>query len=355
MKSRLATVLVILVLGLVAVWAMRANRDEVARPIVEQREPVGVMGTVSRLVVVTEPDHRSAAAYRLETAEAELRRLETILSTWIEQSEISRFNTAAANRTLELRSEVIDVLTLAQRLYDDSARSFDITARPLFELWRLAADRGRLPTRAEIEAARLESSWEDIQLTAAGASKLRSTVRVDVDGIAKGYAIDRAAQALQHPELAGGLVEVGGDLRVFGTGPDGNPWRVAIRSPFEAKAWAEIEIPAGAVCTSGDYARFIEIEGRRFSHIIDPRTGEPTAAARAVTVVGPDAATADAWATALSVLGAAGVDLLETRDGVEALVVTGSSEDFRVHATSGFRRLLVRADFDLPDRVSDGP
>ena len=104
---------------------------------------------------------------------------------------------------------------------------------------------------------------------------------------------------------------------------------MAIRSPFDAIAWAEIEMRDGAVCSSGDYARFVEIDGRRFGHIIDPRSGWPTEETRAVTVIGPDAATADAWATALSILGVEGLDLLRTRDDLEAMVVTGSPEDYR--------------------------
>ena len=145
------------------------------------------------------------------------------------------------------------------------------------------------------------------------------------------------------------MVEVGGDLRLFGRGPEGEKWTVAIRSPFEDVVWAKIEIDEGAVCSSGDYARFLEIESRRFSHIIDPRSGWPTEETAAVTVVGSDAATADAWATALSILGAAGLDLLDAEEGMEAMLVTGQPDDFEVRATTGFRQMLVQAAFDLCD------
>jgi thiamine biosynthesis lipoprotein len=198
-------------------------------------------------------------------------------------------------------------------------------------------------------SARAESNWDHISVTADGITKRLSTARVDVDGIAKGYAIDRAIEVLQRTGAQGGMVEVGGDLRLFGRGPGGEEWIVAIQSPFEDVAWAEIEMQEGAVCSSGDYARFIEIEGRRFSHIVDPRHGWPTEETHAVTVVGPDAATADAWATALSILGIAGLDVLEAQPGMEAIVVTGGPGDYEVRATSGFRRLLIRADFDLLD------
>jgi thiamine biosynthesis lipoprotein len=244
---------------------------------------------------------------------------------------------------------MMTVLTLGQELHSSTKGTFDITARPLIEIWRRAGKQGLLPSRDDLIAARAESNWSHIHLAAEGVSKELSSTRVDVDGIAKGYAIDQATAVLQRSGAPGGMVEIGGDLRLFGETPDAKPWNVAIRSPFEEASWAEIEILEGAVCSSGDYARFIEIEGRRYSHIIDPRSGRPTEESHAVTVVGTDAATADAWATALSILGVAGLDLLNAEAGLEAMVVTGGPDDYEVRATPGFRRLLVRADFDLQD------
>ena len=354
MKAHLATAFAFLLLGLLAAWAIRLTGNDPAALAVVQYQPQGIMGTACKLVLVADPDQKDFAKRQLESAEAELRRLEALLSTWIERSEMSRVNLAPADQPLEVAAEVLDVLVLARDFHSASEGAFDITARPLVELWRMSATRDQPPSQEELEAARRESTWDHLRIQEHGVVKTHSTTRVDVDGIAKGYAIDRALEILQGSGLAGGLVEVGGDLRVFGAGPDGNPWRIAIRSPFDARPWAEIELRQGAVCSSGDYARFIDIDGRRFSHIIDPRSGQPSEASRSVTVVAPTATTADAWATALSILGAAGLELLPADEGLEAMIVTGETDDFSVQTTPGFHQLLVWADFEPSDRATGG-
>lgn len=349
MRTRLAVLFTTLFLVLLASLASRQTGTEDSLRRVFQYEPQGVMGTVSKLVLVTDRYEPDSADAKLEAVEAELRRQEALLSTWIESSQMSRLNAAAASEWSLPAPELSEILTLARDLHTATDGAFDITARPLIELWRRAGEQGRIPSAEDLSTARAESTWDHIHLTANGIHKRLATARVDVDGIAKGYAIDRAVEVLQRSGAPGGMVEVGGDLRLFGHGPTGGKWIVAIRSPFEEIAWAEIELQEGAVCSSGDYARFVEIDGRRFGHIIDPRNGWPTEETHAVTVVGPDAATADAWATALSILGIAGLDVLEVQPGMEAIVVTGGPGDYEVRATSGFRQLLIRADFDLLD------
>lgn len=349
MRARLLAIFTILIMVLLAAWALRQTTHDSSTRTVFEHQPLGVMGTVSKLVLVTDQRLADTAPQRLESAEAELRRLETLLSTWIASSQMSRFNDATQHQNLHLATEVTEVLSLAHDMYGASAGAFDITARPLFEVWSLAEERQRPPTQMELDAARAESRWDHIRFGSDGVTKALSTTRVDVDGIAKGYAIDRALEVLRRSRPAGGMVEVGGDLRLFGEGPEGGLWKVAIQSPFADRPWAEIELQEGAVCSSGDYSRFIEIGDRRFSHIIDPRSGQPAAATRAVTMVGPDAATADAWATALSILGVAGLDLLSSAAGLEAMIVTGAPDGYQVNATPGFRQLLVRAEFDIAD------
>jgi len=338
-----------MILVLLAGWALRQTTNGAPSLLVYQHEPQGIMGTRSKLVAVVKRDRLRDAQQGLEAAEAELRRLEALLSTWIEPSQISRFNDAPADQPIALADELVEVLTAARELYDQTSGVFDITARPLIELWRRAGNEGLLPSKDELAAARAASRWDDIRFEGEGVSKSRVSTRVDIDGIAKGYAIDRALLRFRREEAEGGMVEVGGDLRVFGLGPEERPWIVAIRSPFEDSPWAEIELDEGAVCSSGDYARSIEIDGRRFSHIIDPRTGWPAEEIHSVTVVAPDAATADAWATALSILGVSGFDLLPATDDLHAMIVTGGPDDYQVSATPGFRRLLVWAVFDLSE------
>ena len=309
--------------------------------------PVGIMGTQTSLAVVLPSGDSARAREILESSEAELRRVEALMSTWIEASEISRFNSAVAGEPIELSEDSLSVLRAARQLFEQTEGAFDVTCRPLVEHWRGAGREGELPTDDDLERRREESDWTQIELLEQGARKDRTTTCVDLSGIAKGYAIDRALEMMRSVGAAGGMVEVGGDLRVFGVSPTGEEWTVGIRSPVEERAWGELQLGGGAVCTSGDYARFVEIDGRRFSEVIDPRTGRPAARASSVTVIAQNAMTADAWATALAVLGPEGLELLGEGKGVEALVVS-SDEDggYRVEVSGEIPALLASSEFD---------
>jgi thiamine biosynthesis lipoprotein len=165
-----------------------------------------------------------------------------------------------------------------------------------------------------------------------------ASARLDLGGVAKGYGIDRAFEALTSAGCDGVLVDVGGDVRVRGIDARGEPWLITVRDPFGGSNPVSFELENGAVCTSGNYERFVTIDGVRYSHIIDPRTGRPADRLPSVTVVSGDAMTADAWATALSVLGPDGLGQLP-RD-VEALIVEGDERSCRVHASAAMVRRL---------------
>lgn len=317
-------------------------------------EPVGVMGTRTSLAVVLPGEEANRGRDILSAAEAELRRIEALMSTWIDGSEISRLNAAAANEAVALSADSQEVLRLAHQLFDDTEGAFDVTCRPLIERWRRAGDQGLLPSEEELAERRQASDWSQIELFEQGARKSRNTACVDLSGIAKGYAIDQALSILRESGAAGGWVEVGGDLRVFGIGPEGEDWAIGIRSPFEDRAWGEIALTDGAVCTSGDYARYVEVDGQRYGEVIDPRTGRPATRVSSVTVVAGDAATADAWATALTVLGSEGVELLPAGARIEALIVSvDEAGSHQVRASRGFVDLLVSSEFELAESLEE--
>lgn len=310
------------------------------------------MGTSCRLVAVFEPGSSpSAAVEALDAAESELRRVEALMSTWIDASEISQLNAAPAAVEMELSGDSLSVLRSAFEIFEASDGAFDVTARPLMMLWRDAGESGVIPSAAEITVARDASRRLHFELREGGAIKRMGSARVDLGGNAKGYGIDRALEAMRAAGATAGLVDVGGDLRVFGPGPgpderdegrDGNAaglvprgWIVDVTDPRQPGRILETHrIRDRAVCTSGNYARFTEIEGQRFSHIIDPRTGEPAVGVPSVTVLANTALVADSWATALSVLGPSGLTLLP--DGVDALVLTEERGSLVRHATPGF-------------------
>jgi thiamine biosynthesis lipoprotein len=297
------------------------------------------MGTSARITVVPEDARAGTVRAALDAAEAELRRVEAKMSSWLEASELSALNSAPPGQPVPLSHETLDVLRSARSLYERTGGAFDATCGPLIDLWREAAEIGRLPEEEALRGARALGGWAGFELEAQQAVRTMRGARVDLGGIAKGYGLDRAlAELREAPGLAGGLVDVGGDVKVFGRSPGGGAWRVGLRSPQEgAEAWGRIAVSEGAVCTSGHYARYAEIEDRRYSHIIDPRDGRPAeTASLTVTVLAPTATRADAWATALSVLGPEGLARLANEPGVEALVVHGSIERPRAVATAGF-------------------
>jgi thiamine biosynthesis lipoprotein len=167
-------------------------------------------------------------------------------------------------------------------------------------------------------------------------------MEVDLGGIAKGYAIDAAAEALQAAGASSGLVDIGGDLRLFGSPSGGGKWRVEVRRPRGVEEAIILKLDPCAVTTSGDYARWFPVAGKHYSHIVDPCTGWPVPDVPSVTVVAPDATTADALATGLSVMGAAkGVALVDALPGVECMMMTrGPDGSVTRHLSRGFQDLI---------------
>ncbi len=331
-ERRLRRHIVLAALGLAALIAVGLWRTGPERPgrrlIVLSIEPENVMGTSCRLVAVTPPGSEALAREALSAAEAALRQVESRMSSWLETSEIGRLNRAGAGEEIPLSPSTRTVLTAARDLWRTTAGAFDVTLRPLIELWREAGETDRTPGPEAVAAARAASHWDLIEILQTSVRKADRSVQVDLGGIAKGYGIDRAIEAMQGTGAIGGMVDVGGDLRLWGTSPQAGLWPVEVRDPFGGPEPVErFDLAAGAVCTSGDYARYTVIEGRRFSHIIDPRTGRPAADAASVTVIGPDAMTADSWATALSVLGAGGLELVPA--DLEVILITSGGVTHR--------------------------
>ena len=331
----IATTMVLVCVGL---WQTRRQRDDDWIAIIQQ--PRAVMGTTCTLAVVVPNRERACAKDTLRKAEAELRAIEARMSTWLAESEVSRFNAAGRGEEISLSPESLEVLRLARDATAATSGAFDVSCRPVIELWNRAGQRGVPPTEPQLASAREASRWDVIEMTDQGAIKHVASACVDLGGIAKGYAIDRAAEVMSQTGVAGGLIDVGGDLVCFGRPTDGEFWPVDVRNPFEPGVLARVRIQEGAVATSGNYARYVEIAGKRYGHIVDPRTGRPTEAVQSVTVVAPTAVIADIWATALSVLGPEGVERLPRK--VHALMVVGSKDDYQILCTAEMRDMLAK-------------
>jgi len=279
------------------------------------------MGTLVSITLVEERGLSASAA--LEAAFAEFERIDRLMSTYRPESELSVLN---RDGSIEAGEDLLAVLNHALEFHRRSAGAFDVTVQPLLELYRSSyEDRGGPPFPAEIRRARALIDASRIGIEGRRVS-LPPGVRVTLDGIAKGYAIDRAIEVLAAMGVRQALVDAGGDVRALGR-KGGAPWRVALQNPRDARDHlVVIPLDERAVATSGDYRRYFDRD-RRVHHILDPRSGESARALISVTVTAATALGADALATAVFVLGVEeGLALVEESAGVEAFLVTEEGE-----------------------------
>jgi FAD:protein FMN transferase len=304
------------------------------------------MGTTWHATVV---GAGSAAAPALqERIDRRLEEISARLSTWREDSEISRFN--RLRRTGEefpASDDFLRVMRAAGRVFELSGGAWDGTVAPLVDLWGFgpAGPVREPPPPARVAATLLEVGFSNVEVRASGALvKRRATSTLDLSSIAKGYGVDEVAALLRGEGFSDFIVEIGGEVYAAGVRRDRRPWRVGINRPRADAAPDEVyrvaHLRDEAFATSGDYRSFFVRDGVRYSHVIDPRTGFPvTNRVVSVSVRAPACALADGLATAVMVMGAAdGLALLDRLDGVEGLVVV-EGEDGRLDElpSRGFR------------------
>ncbi|MFH0877984.1 MAG: FAD:protein FMN transferase [Candidatus Omnitrophota bacterium] len=233
----------------------------------------------------------------------EVRRLEKLLNFYDENSELSQLN---ATSDLRVSPELFELLEFSKKMHELTQGAFDPTVAPVAVLWKRAIKKEEMPKEDELQAARglvgfdyvfLEEATRRVRL-------LKSGSKLDLGAVAKGYAVQRAIEKLREANVASALVNAGGN--VYGLGRNGNkPWTVGIRDPRQSGRIVErVPLENKGVATSGDYEQFFVFQNKRYSHIIDPKTGAPVDSGIAsATVIASDAKTADALATALVVLG----------------------------------------------------
>jgi thiamine biosynthesis lipoprotein len=271
------------------------------------------------------------------------------LSTYDAASEISRFNAAATTEAVEVSEPLGSVVAIANEVSVASGGAFDITVGPLVRAWGFAeAGAGVVtaPDAQQLARLRAEVGYDKLQLQKdrRALRKAVAGLQLDVNGIAPGYAVDRIAERFEALGVNNYLIELGGEVRAHGRSPAGRPWRVAIEAPLagERKPYAVVELDGLGASTSGDYRDFRMVGGRRVSHTIDPRTGAPvTHGLASVCVVDKSTARADAFSTALMVLGPQEGMQLATRLGLAALFIVRSADGagFTSQATPEFQHL----------------
>lgn len=253
-------------------------------------------------------------------AEGEVRRIEARYSRYRADSELSRINrVAAAGGETDIDAETAGLVAYARACFQSSGGAFDITSGLLRQAWNFST--ARLPQPSDIEALLPRIGLDKVSLTDGHLSFARAGMELDLGGLGKEYAADRAAEVCGEQGARHGFVDLGGDIRAIGPQLDGAPWRIGIRDPRDgAAAVAEVALSFGALATSGGYERFIEVEGVRYCHILDPRTGWPARGLSSVTVITERCLVAGSLATSAMLKGGEGGAWLE-RLGVRHIVI----------------------------------
>ena len=307
-----------------------------------------VFGTSYHINVVLTDDQE-----RLETLvsgiEEVLEGVDASMSTWRTDSELSRFNQRQDQSDwIPVSDGLFRVLQKAAEISTLTDGAFDVTIGPVVNLWGFGpqARPEQIPSEESLAKTLSATGFEKLELRAdPPAVRATPPQYVDLSAIAKGYGVDAVARFLESEGVQAYLVEVGGEVRVHGRKPDGSTWRLAIEQPVSEGREVNrvVALESRAMATSGDYRNYYESEGRRYSHTIDPATGEPIAHTLAsVTVIAEDCMTADALATGFNVMGYERANALAVRENIPAYFIVRTSEGFETHQTPAFSSYVTQ-------------
>jgi thiamine biosynthesis lipoprotein len=297
------------------------------------------MDTLVTITVVSGSEDNAENA--IENAFQEIARLEKLTNFHSTDSEVTQINKSAGISRVKVSPDVLDVLNKALNVSENSGGAFDITIGPLISLYDF---RKKIrPAESSIEKNIPLVNYKELSIDGNKTEVFlrKKGMLIDLGGIAKGYAADKAVEVLKKNGIGSGIVAVAGDIKTFGHKPDGSPWKIGIRHPRakegEDDIMATIELSDMAISTSGDYERFFFLEGIRYHHILSPKTGHPARECRSVTVITKEGASADAFATGIFVLGPEeGMQVLK-KMGFEGIIV---DREGNLHTTPGIRGKL---------------
>lgn len=301
------------------------------------RRVLKLMGNRFEISVVA---HNEAwAEARIDEAVAEIRRIEALLTTYREDSQTNQINANAGIQPTKVDQEVFDLIKRSQRISALTQGAFDITYGSIDKsLWNFDTHMIRLPDAATARLAVRLIDYRNVILdeTTTSVFLKHQGMRIGFGGIGKGYAAEMAKQLLIKQGVTSGIVNAAGDLTTWGTQPNGHPWTIGIADPnAKNQPFSCLNISNVAVATSGNYEKFVMIDGKRYSHTIDPKTGLPVSGIKSVTIVCPNAEIADAMATPVMVMGVkVGIDLINQMQGIACVII---DEHDRVFTSKNIR------------------
>jgi thiamine biosynthesis lipoprotein len=296
------------------------------------------MGTLVSITTVA-PSQEIAQA-SIEAGFREIKRLEQLLSTWIQTSDLSQVNAAAGQRPVAVSPETLELVLRSLEMAGLTEGGLNIAVGPAVEAWSVT-ERQHIPSYSELQVLKPLVDWSAIQVDRRGRTIYlpKQGMRIDVGGIGKGYAADRAADKMKQAGAQAGVVALSGDIKTFGDLPGMKGFPVGIRHPRQEGALiATIDLKNEAISTAGDYERFFEQDGVRYHHILDPQTLEPGRKCQSVTVIAAEGTVADGLDTGIFVLGPErGMALVEQLPDVEAVII---DDHGRMTVSSGLRARL---------------
>ncbi len=261
----------------------------------------------------------------IDTAVAEITRIEKLISSWDVNSQTSAINKNAGIKPVNVAVELFNLIERAIGISKLTDGAFDISYASMDRIWQFDGSMTEMPSEEKIKASVAKVGFQNIILDSENSTvflKLKG-MKIGFGAIGKGYAADKAKSLLIKKGVASGIINASGDMNTWGKQPDGSQWKVAITNPLNKnKVFALLPITNGAVVTSGNYEKYVNFNGKRYTHIIDPRTGYPSTGIISVTVFAPKAELADALATSVFVMGKeAGLDRINQLPKVECIII----------------------------------
>jgi thiamine biosynthesis lipoprotein len=289
----------------------------------------------SRFEITVVAGSEQEANTHIDMAVGEIRRIESLISSWDPKSQTSEVNRQAGISPVKVDIELFALIQRSMGLSRLTDGAFDISYASMDRIWKFDGSMTEMPAPATISESVARVGYEKIILNPQAQTVFlpEKGMKIGFGGIGKGYAADRARTLLEENGVSAGIINASGDMTTWGQQQEGKPWQVAITNPMDkTKSYGRLALEDRAIVTSGNYEKFVRFGEKRYAHIIDPRTGYPASGILSVTVLAPKAEMADALATAVFIMGIeAGLDRLEQLPAVEGIIV---DESGGLHTTS---------------------